>query len=136
MPRSWHSWTMAAYRGLPCHWSVLLTNTVTCLASTSTFMGPPLLFRQQHPRQDHRQKHADEAGQETSHGVGQGQSPTPVTDQLERLPLERGERRVAAAEPGPERHVPVLVLRQPLQEDDGRHAEDERAAHVDDQGAE
>jgi polysaccharide deacetylase family protein (PEP-CTERM system associated) len=45
--------------------------------------------REEHIHQGHPQQHAEKAGRDAGHDIGQGQPPAAVADQLERLPLER-----------------------------------------------
>src|SRR5947209_7185140 len=104
---------------------------MTSLASTSIFMEPSLSSRKDNADQLHRQQYADETGQDAAHDIGQGEPPTSVPDELERLPLEGGKGRVAAAETGADQEIPALVLwRQTLQDDDRGRRQDEGAAHI------
>src|SRR5437870_7824699 len=95
-------------------------------------MASLLLPREETPDQGNGQQDADKTGDDADGDIGEGKAPAAVADELERLPLEGGERGVTATEAGADQKKPVIVLRrQALQDDDRRGSQDERAADID-----
>src|SRR5947208_2615292 len=84
------------------------TTPVSLRAVSAASHSPPAegQVRGRGPEDDPEEPH-----RRAAEHVGQGGRPAPVPDQLVRLPLERRERRVPAAEPGPEEEVEFAPVR-------------------------
>src|SRR5262249_28962193 len=109
IPRSWQSCTMAEYSARPCHWSVLLTYTVTNFASVSIFMALPSTSGKHSASKSQGKKHADEPRAHPPCDIPPGHPPAAPPDQLKRSPQKGRKLCDPAAESRADQQVPVLV---------------------------